>query len=370
MLLNLVLALLGALVVFLALLDVFQSVIIPRAVDRRYRMSAHLVRGLWSLWPQVGWRLYSEDDKREEFLSTFAPFALVVLLAQWVLSLIVGYGLIFFALRAQLHPPIHNVWQALYFAGSSLLTIGFGDIVGRSGVARMVSLAAGVSGLSVVGVLTAFLFAVFSAFQRREVFVVSLGARSGSPPSGIGLLVIHAHNAIMDDLPALFVQGQQWTAEVMESHLAYPILAFFRSSHDYESWVGALGSLLDAATLLLTTPDDGKHGQARIQYWIGRHLCNDFVHYFQLQITPAVGIERYEFVQARERLAELGFKLRDEEESWQLFSELRMGYAPALAAMARFWSIPPLQWIGDRSIVRAPHITQQITPTMASEQIR
>ena len=358
----------GAFLIWSALRDVFQSVIVPRAVDRRFRLSFYLNRMLWKLWPAMGWHI-KNDDRREDFLATFAPFALVATLFTWVLVLVVGYGLLFFALHDQLRPQPVNLWQALYFAGTTMLTIGFGDYVGNTGLSRALSLAAGASGLSVVAVVTAYLFAVFGSFQRREVFVTFLGSRSGSPPSGMGLLTVHAFNEILNDLPALFVQGQQWTAEVMESHLAYPILAFFRSSHDYESWPGALGTLLDAATLLLTTTDDGAHGQARIMYWTGRHLVHDFVNYFGLTLREGAGIERFEFEQARLRLVELGFKLREEEASWKSFSEMRSAYAPGLAAIAHFWNIPPLQWIGDRSIVSVKHMREQLAKSIDTENI-
>ena len=360
MMLNIAAGLIGAFLIWVALRDVFQSVVLPRAVNRRLRISAYLVRGLWRIWPDLSWRI-SDDDKREDFLATFAPFALISLLATWVLTLIVGYGLLFFALRSHLQPQPVNLWSALYFSGTSLLTIGFGDITGRDGWTRLLSLAAAASGLSVLAITTAFLFAVFGAFQRREVFVVSVGSRAGSPPSGLGLLAIHAGKGVFDDLPALFVQAQQWTAEVMESHLAYPILAFFRSSHDYESWVGTLGTLLDAATLLLTSTEKAARGQAQIFYWLGRHLTNDFVHYFRLHAENAVGIERHEFDQAYARLAEMGLEMRDPDRSWKEFAELRVAYAGGLAAMATFWQIPPLQWIGDRSLFAAHHVRDQLT---------
>ncbi len=357
--LNALCALAGIGLVWIALRDVFQSVIVPRAVNRRWRISVHLTRSLWHVWPRIGWRI-QDDGAREDFLSTFAPFTMIAMFAAWALALIVGYGLILYAMRTQLQPQTVSLFGALYFAGTSFLTIGFGDITGSTGLARLVSLCAGASGLSVVAVVTAFLFSIFGAFQRREVFVVLLGARAGAPPTGVGLLSIHAYADILDDLPAFLRRGQAWTAEVLESHLAYPMLAFFRSSHDYESWVGTLGALLDASALLLTTVDDGMHGQAGIMYEVGRHLTHDLVNYFGLTTGTQVGVEYSEYLSARERLAAAGFRLREEETSWRAFSELRSTYASGLNAMALFWHIPPVQWIGDRSLISAEHVRRQM----------
>ena len=327
-------------------------------------MSRALSRTLWMLWPRIAYSVYRNDGrKREDFLGTFAPFYLTVLLAAWVAMLVIGWGLFFYGIRAQLRPHDVGFIGATYYAGASLLTIGYGDITAVSAFARIMSLVAASSGLAVVAVVTSFLFAVFGAFQNRETFVVTIGARAGVPPSGIGLLAVHAYADIRDDLAQVFRDGQTWTAHVMESHLAYPVLMMFRSSHDYESWVGTLGALLDAAALVMSTLDavdvanPQTQGQARIMYEIGRHLANDFASYLRLRedARGAVGIERGEFSTACAQLREAGYRLRDEDAAWNEFSRLRAAYGAHVNALARWLEIPPVQWVGDRSLVPPAH---------------
>ncbi|MBV8727918.1 MAG: hypothetical protein JO233_09030 [Candidatus Eremiobacteraeota bacterium] len=118
---------------------------------------------------------------------------------------------------------------------------------------------------------------------------------------------------------------------------------------------------MDAATLLLTSTEKTARGQAQIFYWLGRHLTHDFVRYFQLRTDEAVGIERLEFDQAYARLSEMGLEMRDPDRSWKDFSELRVAYAGALSTMAAFWQIPPLQWVGDRSLFSVQHVRDQLT---------
>ena len=190
----------------------------------------------------------------------------------------------------------------LYFAGSSLLTIGFGDVVGRTAAPRLVSVLAALAGLSLLSMSTAFLFAIFGSFQQRETFVVTVAARAGTPPSGVNLLCIAGYSLTRDDLPRLMIDAQHWTAQVMESHLAYPVLAFFRSSHDDQSWIGTLGTLLDAATLLMTTVD-GKDGQARIMYNVGRHATHDLSRYFRMGASDESAGHRARGVRERLRPA-------------------------------------------------------------------
>ncbi len=350
MVLNVLSIAIGVFVIAASLADVFQAVVMPRATGRRYRISFYFWRTMWHLWPRVAWRLFSDGDRREDFLAVFAPFMMISLIGLWVGLMIFGFALVLWGTRGGIAPSHASFGSALYFAGTSLLTIGFGDVVGRSALPRLVSILAALAGLSFLSIMTAFLFAVFGSFQQRETFVVTVAARAGSPPSGVNLLAIAGYSRTHDDLSPLMIDAQRWAAAVMESHLAYPVLAFFRSSHDDQSWVGTLGTLLDAATLMMTTLKDVRDGQARIFYNVGRHATRDLSRYFRVE-TPdeTAGIERAEFDHACDRLEAAGYALNDRDEAWTRFANLRSGYAGRLNVLARFFEIPPLQWIGDRS---------------------
>lgn len=347
----------GLFLVAVALRDVFQGVIVPRAENSILRISHYLNRVCWRFWPWLSFKLYRNPRQRENFLGTYAPLMLVIYLITWVAMLILGWGLFFYGIRDQLHPGSLTFADCVYFAGASFLTIGYGDIVGSTTLAHMMSLAAGACGLAVVAVVATFLFSIFGAFQERERFVVTLGARAGVPPSGVGLLIEHAQARMVPDLAQVFRNGQAWMAEVMESHLAYPILTLFRSSHDYESWVGTLGTLLDAAALVLTTVDvdDEIRGQAHVAYNLGRHLTHDFTKYFGFSESEGgPGIDRAEFDAACAHLTQAGYKLRDGDSCWQRFSDLRRTYALHLNTLARWLEIPPVRWVGDRAMLRTP----------------
>lgn len=344
----------GVAVVGLVLYDVFASVVVPRAVQRGWRVSALLVRLTWRLWRRVGISI-EPPQRREAFLSIFAPWTLILLFGVWVAGLICGYGLILYGLKAQIHPQLDSFGSAAYYAGTSLLTIGYGDFVATDGPARFFSLAAAATGLATVAIVLTFLFSLFAWFQRREVFVVTLDARAGAPPSGVALLETHAKLVLLDDLPRLFVEGQTWSAQVLDSHLAYPILSYFRSSHIDVSWISSLGALLDAATLIISTIEGVPKGNAMLMHSVGNHLIYDVAKMIGLPLEGEVGIERREFVQARERLAAAGFSLSDEDRAWTSFVRLRSEYATSLNAMARYWTIEPAQWVGDRSSITPRH---------------
>jgi hypothetical protein len=329
--------------------DVFQSVIVPRPARRRLRGSVYISRWGWFTWRWFGHTAVT-NKAREDFLGTFAPLLLIVLLIFWVGSLILGYGCVFYALGAGLRPQ-PDFGAALYFAGTSLLTVGFGDIVPVSPITRYISICAGASGFGIVAILTTFLFAIFGAYQSREAFVVALCNRAGAPPSGVELIEVHAKMQSIDGLTSTLRESQLWMAAVLETHLAYPALNYFRSTHDDISWVGALGAILDASTIAITTIDIPNKSEAKFVNRLGRHFVNDFAHYFSLGDGAEVGVERIEFDIAYDRLEAAEIPMLERSKAWYAFAEVRSTYASRLNAMAVYWRIPPAQWVGDRSLI-------------------
>lgn len=362
----------GVILVTAVLFDVFESVVLPRRAGNLFRLAPHVLALPWPIWRRIGLRL-QPAWRREDFLGTFAPLAIVLLLALWFAGLIVGFGLILHALHDQLMPPIADFETAFYMAGTSLLTIGFGDVVATTGAARFTVVFAGAAGLTIVALVIALTFNLYASFARREVLVLALDARAGAPPSGLVLLETYGRYGIPEELAALFAQFELWTAEMLDSHLAYPVLIYFRSSHDGQSWISALGAVLDAATLLVAAvPEDAEvdgaslrnsRAGAKMLYSIGCHALVDLT---QLRIAggiaklaaPSPGIERSEFEAACQRLAQAGYPVLCDEATWQIFAERRSAYAARLNLLATYLASPPTQWIGDRTMlerVQAPH---------------
>ena len=355
----------GITLVALVLFDVFETIVVPRRTDHPLRLAPYILIFLWPVWRRIGFRIHP-TWRREDFLGTFGPFILVTLLVAWVLALILGFGLILHTMADEIRPPISGFFTALYVAGTAFFTIGFGDYVPLSAPARMVMLLAGASGMAIVALVISLAFNLYTSFARREVLVLMLNSRAGAPPSGVMLLETFGRNRCVDELATTFAQFEMWTAEVLDSHLAYPILPYFRSSHDTLSWVSALGAVIDAATLLMTVVDedfvDAPKGlrkcraAAEFIHSLGCHALEDLTqsrlvrrHIKQLVQQP--GIERAEFETACHRLREAGYRAVATDQSWAEFSQLRSIYAERLNLLARYFSSPPTQWIGDRTFI-------------------
>ena len=343
---------LGLLVLAWIAWDIFQTVVVPRPTPTRVRLARHLTRRLWALWRLRAQRARDAND-RERMLGSFAPLLVVLLVAGWIVGLCIGFGLLLWALRDEIK-PVPDLFAAVYQAGVSVLTIGYGDIVAQGTLSRLVELIAGGMGLFTVALGITYLFSLYGSLQRRERLVTTLDARAGAPPSGVELLATHARLGLVDDLARVLSDWEAWAADVLDTHTAYPILIFFRSSHDSESWISALGAVLDAATLVSTTLEDGPLGQATLTLQVGTHCVEDLSRFLGFGGDGPAMVERAEFDEARGRLAEVGLTLRaDADDAWARFAEVRSRYAAPLNRMAAYVMSPPAQWIGDRSVL--PH---------------
>jgi Ion channel len=362
-------AMLGVLILAVVFYDVFQSVVLPRPSVGKLRLAPWILRPLWRSWRWLGTR-DSRMDRRENWLGTFGPVGLIALLGFWALSIILGYALIFDSIPGQIRPSPADFWTSLYFSASTLLPLSYGAILPIGPAARVVVLTESASGLGLIALVISLLFSLYGSFQRREELVVTLDAIAGAPPAGLQILETVANQHMPDELRTTFDDWRRWSAAVLESHLAYPILVYFRSSHDNEAWLNSFGAVMDAATLVMSTVvgEDETAGHARMMFKVGNHLVEDLAWYFRFKNAGVPIVEREEFEDARERLIRAGFQCREGEEAWKEFSSLRSMYASPLNQLARLLAILPARWIGDRSYL--PHSTREPSLTRTSKPRR
>jgi hypothetical protein len=341
----------GILLVVWTLLDVFRTLVMPRAARGRVRLSRILFRTMWRPWRWIGVRAKTVQA-RERVLATAAPFFFFVLLVGWVSLALLGYALILWspAFVDGIGPGGDSFGNALYVSGTSLFTLG--SVGGVTGWTRAIVVVEGATGLGLFAVVIAYLPVLYQAFNRREVGVLLLDARAGSPPSGPELLHRMGSAGVASSLHGLFAEWERWVADVLESHMSYPLLTLFRSPHDNTSWVTSLGSVLDAATLLLTAVEDEPDERAILMYGTGVHAVEDLFNYFRLTERETV-IQRDEFEDVLGDMKDDGFAVRPLDDAFARFTEKRAKYAPRLDALAVLLAATPTLWIGDRSFLGA-----------------
>jgi hypothetical protein len=344
----------GLALILLIFYDLFQSVVLPRPAINKLATVRYLLRGLWWGWKWVGDRI-SSLPRRERWLAAYGPIGVLSFFVAWGVGLVIGYGLIIDGLRDEMRPVSDSFGTSVYFSATTLVPLSYGDFVPIGVPLRLATIAESVTGVILAALAITLLFSLYEAFQEREELVVTLDALAGAPPSGVQILETAAAHNMREELIKTFDDWKQWAAAVLESHLAYPPLVFFRSSHDNEAWLNSFGAVMDAAVLVMSTVDDRSEGPAKLMYRVGNHLVEDLSWYFRRWAvqddTPVV--ERFEFDQAWARLKAAGYQCNDPESAWTKFATFRSNYASPINGLARALSILPAEWIGDRSYL--PH---------------
>jgi hypothetical protein len=344
-----VISIVAGIVILLAiLLDAFETVVLPRRVQRHFRITAWFYRNTWRPWARLTSRIKSQT-RREAFFGYFGPLSMIVLLVLWAFSLIFAFALLQYGSGEHLVSGNQkiNFGLLMYHSGETFFTLGYGDVTPASGVSRVIAVFEAGMGFGFLAIVIGYLPTIYSAFSRREIEISLLDARAGSPPSAAELLVRASSSPDQRTLDQLFRDWERWAAEVLESHLSYPVLSFYRSQHSNQSWLGALVVVLDATALVITGIDDVSNEQARWTFKMARHAVVDLAQVVNAHYDPNAPerLSSEELAQIRTQLAQKGLQLRDSAEAEQKLTQLRMQYEPYAIAMARnlYISLPP--WI-------------------------
>ena len=341
----------GIVIIGVVLLDAFETVVLPRRVTRQFRLTAWFYRRTWIPWRKIAGRI-GTPSRQQNFLGYFGPLSLILLLEFWATSLILGFALLQYGIggHEQLsHEPL-TFGRIIYHSGQTFFTLGYGDILPTTTLARFLSVLEAGMGFAFLGVVIGYLPVVYASFSRREIQISMLDARAGSPPTAAELLVRLAGTADNPAIDQLVFDGclrdwERWSAELLESHISYPVLSFFRSQHSNQSWLGALMTILDVTSLLITGIEGIHPGQARLTFAMARHAAVDLAQVVNARYDPAAPerLTDADFDALRETLAAAGLKLRTGDEARQKLNKLRSMYEPYLHSMGKnlMLSLPP-----------------------------
>jgi hypothetical protein len=341
----------GIVSIFVVLLDAFQTIILPRRAVGRFRLT-HLFYALtWKPWVTVT-NAMSDPRKRESSYSFYGPLSLILLLVVWAVGLIFGFSLIYYALGN----PFTDTAQGagflsdLYVSGTTIFTLGLGDVTPHTGWAReLVILEAG-TGFGFLAVVMGYFPVLYGAFSRREVSISLLDARAGSPPTAAELMRRHAYQGGDAALGLLLVEWERWSAELLESHISYPLLCYFRSQHNNQSWISALTAILDTSALLIAGVEGKEARQAQLTFAMARHALVDLAQIFGLvpvQNAPdRLPPERYS--QLYNLLCQSGVSVCRDGHSMERLAEMRALYEGYALALSNYLRMPLPPWIADQ----------------------
>jgi voltage-gated potassium channel Kch len=340
---SVVLAAVGAVLVLFILGEAFEALVLPRRVIRPFRLTRMYYRTAWRTWVVVAHRVSSR--RRQTVLSVFGPLSMLVLFAFWAAALILGFGLV----QHALDPRFDHLSDALYFSGTTFTTLGYGDMTPASPASRVLAVAESATGFGFFAVVISYLPVLYQSFSRREAFIALLDARAGSPPAA-GRMLLRTPPSQGRSLIDFLVEAERWAAEVLEGHLSFPVLGYYRSQHDNQSWLASMTCVLDTCALLLTVVEGDERTQARLTFAMSRHTIVDLGLVIGRRPLPAVD-ERLPDSRLGELLTALraaGVAVRDDATARNRLVELRALYEPVVDGLARHYRlVVPGVWPAD-----------------------
>ena len=330
------------------LLEAFEAIILPRRVTRKIRVTRFFYRSTWAIWKFIAGR-FANRKLREALLGGYGPISLLLLIAIWAFGLVLGFAFMQYGAGSGLnvHEGSANFALDFYLSATTFFTLGIGDVVPRTHFSRILLVAESGLGYGFLAVIVGYLPFIYSSFSRREVNITLLDARAGTPPTAGELLRRHSYPQGADALRDLLKEWELWSAELMESHLSYPVLAYFRSQHDNQSWIASLTAILETCALVKTSIEGPCERQAELTFAIARHAVVDLAQIFGTKPKgPAEDrLTSADLRRIRTTLTAKGMKMLDSEAADRQLTELRCMYEPYIYGLAEYLNqaLPP--WI-------------------------
>jgi hypothetical protein len=342
-------AVIAAAMILMIFVDAFEAVVLPRRVKHNYRLARLFYQSAWIGWRAVASRLRM-GRVRSSFLSVFGPLSLFGLLCIWAIGLVLAFALLHWSFQTALSLPGDGDLRFgtyVYFSGTTFFTLGYGDIVPTRAGGRALSVTESGIGFGFLAIIISYLPVLYQTFSRREISISLLDARAGSPPTAGELLRRLAEAKSVAAVGPFLVEWERWSAELLESQLSFPVVSYYRSQHDNQSWVGALTMILDSSALLIAAIDSNSGHQARLTFAMARHAAVDLGLVFLLPPLPPTAdrLSPANFERLRASLTQAGLDFNDGPAVQQSLNELRHLYEPFINSLANYFSfeLPPFQ---------------------------
>ena len=346
---NILVGILAAALIAVILWEAFETIILPRRVSRRFRLTRLFYINIWRPWSAIA-RATRNRKRREAFLAYFGPLSLLMLFAFWGLGLMIGFALLLWAsgsLVVDQGGRPSDLLTDLYISDTTFFTLGLGDIVPKSPFARAIIAVECATGFGFLAALIGYLPTIYQSFSRREANISLLDARAGSPPTALEMLKRNSQSGDPATLTALLADWERWSADIMESHLSYPVLCYFRSQHDNQSWLASLTAVLDVCSLVIVGVERIPAWQARLTFAMARHAMVDLSQVFGQKPTRTA-VDRLppeKLNELRQMLEAEGVTVCNSPVLEKRLTELRGMYEPYVAKLSEFLLMDLPEWM-------------------------
>jgi len=346
---HLLIGILGAALVLLMVAEYFSTFLLPRRVKRDPRIARGILRWLWTPWRWAAGRL--PPRSADTVLGIWGPLGLLTILAVLSAGVILGFAALYWATSSHVEGPQPSRFgDYLYFSGGTFFSAATSNPTLAVGKALQIVQAA--IGLGFLGLVIAYLPALFQAFSQRETAVSRLDPRAGTPPTAAALLERSGLRGGWRELDEYLHEWETWTAELMETHLSYPILGYFRSQHIGQNWLAALTTVVDACAYAIAYGPDEAIEAAELTFRIGRHALADLAFVFDPGATRRGDAgQRHErltpqaLAELRRRLESSGLRSEPGEGAEERLASLRASYEPYAIVIARQLRLGLPDWL-------------------------
>ncbi len=338
----------GVFLIVAVLWEGFETIVLPRRVGRRLRFTRFFYRYTWRLWSRVA-RTVSSGSRLETIFAFYGPLSLLLLIVIWASALVFGFAVVHWSLGSELQEvdgPAGFLTD-LYMSGTTFFTLGLGDIRPVAMGSKLLTVVEAGMGFGFLALVIAYLPAIYQSFSRRETNISMLDARAGSPPSAALMLMRYSRDGGDAALRGELSRWEEWTAQLLESHLSYPVLAYYRSQHDHQSWLAALTAILDTCSVILVGHETAYTKQAELTFAMARHAVVDLAAVFHqppaFSLPDRLNNEQFQLLISI--VAEIDMELPAPVEARKLLDKLREAYEPYIASLADYFclSVPP--WV-------------------------
>lgn len=347
-------AIAGVFILLATLWEAFETIILPRRVTRPIRLVRLFYRFTWSGWAVFN-RLIRSKKVRDAHLSYYGPLSLLGLFATWATLLVLAFAMLQWAAGSGINAPgeTPTFRTDFYLSGTTFFTLGLGDVTPRTMLAKAITVTEGGTGFGFLGLMISYLPTLYGAFSQRELNISLLDARAGSPPTAAELLRRHAQFADSEVLTPYLRDWEIWAAQLMESHLSYPVLCYFRSQHDNQSWLAAFTAVLDVCALLIAYGEGTAKWQSQLTFAIARHAVVDLAEVLRVPASKPEHdrLPPKDVAQVRNLLVECRASSKCGEAGDKKLSELREMYEPYLNGLSLRLLMPLPTWgVGHRFV--------------------
>ena len=286
---------------------------------------------------------------RDGLLDYAGVLMLVVVPTLWVLLSTIGFasmilpgldGDFVLGSGAEIAPESRHWITALYISGFGFTTLGVGPFVPQSNEYRLLMVTQAAIGFATFTLAITYLLSVLSALRRRNAFARQVHHLTDGTDDA--LLLLEAIGTDAGLRSQILLELGRGLHDVHESHLAYPVLHYFRHRQKHFAMSTLAGITADLVSLArAVTPEDHPWhtaADARVADAAARHLFEDLSGRFTSSEAQAEASEPSHPKSLADRLRRAAAAVdvptipTDAESAYR---SSRAGWAPAFEAFQR-----------------------------------